>query len=82
MSDAEIKAALRRQYRGAQASMRTSELIVLQQSSNWSYRLSMSNKQAVSVYVSSGSEVRTHELIAALLGLGKTVSVPRLARTR
>ena len=33
---------------------------------------------SVFVYVSSGSEVRTHELIAALLGRGKTVAVPRV----
>jgi len=33
---------------------------------------------SVFVYVSSGSEVRTHELIAALLDRGKTVAVPRV----
>jgi len=33
---------------------------------------------SVFVYVSSGSEVRTHELIAALLDQGKTVTVPRV----
>ena len=33
---------------------------------------------SVFVYVSSGSEVRTHELIAALLECGKTVAVPRV----
>jgi 5-formyltetrahydrofolate cyclo-ligase len=33
---------------------------------------------SVFVYVSSGSEARTHELIAALLEQGKTVAVPRV----
>ncbi|MEO0477651.1 MAG: 5-formyltetrahydrofolate cyclo-ligase [Planctomycetota bacterium] len=33
---------------------------------------------SVFVYVSSGSEVRTHELIAALLDQGKAVAVPRV----
>jgi 5-formyltetrahydrofolate cyclo-ligase len=33
---------------------------------------------SVFVYVSSGSEVRTHELIAAMLEQGKTVAVPRV----
>lgn len=33
---------------------------------------------SVFVYVSSGGEVRTHELIAALLDRGKTVAVPRV----
>lgn len=33
---------------------------------------------SVFVYVSSGSEVRTHELIAALLEQGKAVAVPRV----
>ncbi|MEM9111908.1 MAG: 5-formyltetrahydrofolate cyclo-ligase, partial [Planctomycetota bacterium] len=33
---------------------------------------------SVFIYVSSGSEVRTHELIAALLGQGKAVMVPRV----
>lgn len=33
---------------------------------------------SVFAYVSSGSEVRTHELIVALLELGKTVAVPKV----
>ncbi|MBX2850896.1 MAG: 5-formyltetrahydrofolate cyclo-ligase [Phycisphaeraceae bacterium] len=33
---------------------------------------------SVFVYVSSGSEARTHELIAALLSQGKAVAVPRV----
>ena len=33
---------------------------------------------SVFVYVSSGSEARTHELIAALLEAGKVVAVPRV----
>jgi len=33
---------------------------------------------SVFVYVSSGNEVRTHELIAALLEAGKVVAVPRV----
>lgn len=34
---------------------------------------------SVFVYVSSGNEVRTHELISALLDRGKTVAVPRVS---
>jgi 5-formyltetrahydrofolate cyclo-ligase len=80
MSDAETKAALRRQYRGLRGAIdedqRVDRSAAIEQ-----LVLSIEHvEQAGSffVYVSSGSEVRTHELIAALLGLGKTVSVPRV----
>lgn len=75
-----VKADLRKHYRAIRNEIPGAQLIersaAIQQ-----LVLSIDHVQqagSVFVYVSSGSEVRTHELIAALLKQGKRVAVPRV----
>lgn len=80
MSDAISKAELRKHYRTVRGALSEAELV---DRSSELERLLLSidhvkHAGSVFVYVSSGSEVRTHELIAALLEQGKTVAVPRV----
>lgn len=80
MSDEVTKADLRKHYRAARGVISERQLV---ERSSELERLVLSidhveQAGSVFVYVSSGSEVRTHELIAALLDRGKTVAVPRV----
>lgn len=80
MSDAMSKADLRKHYRGARDAIVESQRIE-RSSAIEQLVLSIDHIEhagSVFVYVSSGSEARTHELIAALLERGKTVAVPRV----
>ena len=80
MSDAMAKSDLRKHYRGARDAIAESQRVE-RSSAIEQLVLSIDHIEhagSVFVYVSSGSEVRTHELIAALLAQGKTVAVPRV----
>ncbi len=80
MSSAISKAERRNHYRAVRGALSEAELV---ERSSELERLVLSidhvqNAGSVFVYVSSGSEVRTHELIVVLLEQGKTVAVPRV----
>ena len=78
MIDATKKAGLRQYYRAVRGVIPEENRV---ERSAAIERLVLSSDRvehagSVFVYVSSSSEVRTHELIAALLDRGKTVAVP------
>ena len=80
MTDATNKPDLRKHYRAIRDGISEAQLL---ERSTAIEQLVLSIDRihqagSVFVYVSSGSEVRTHELIAAMLTQGKTVSVPRV----
>lgn len=80
MTPAMSKPDLRKRYRAIRHAIPQSQLV---ERSAVIERLVLSIDRvqqagSIFIYVSSGSEVRTHELIAALLDQGKTVSVPRV----
>ncbi|MEM9348358.1 MAG: 5-formyltetrahydrofolate cyclo-ligase [Planctomycetota bacterium] len=80
MSDAVSKAELRWHYRALRNAIPEASLVerstVIEQLVLSIERIEHAG--SVFVYVSSGSEVRTHELIAALLEQGKAIAVPRV----
>lgn len=80
MSDAMSKPELRKHYRSVRDAIPETNRV---ERSGAIERLVLSidrveHAGSVFVYVSSGGEVRTHELIAALLERGKVVAVPRV----
>ena len=84
MSDAMNKKDLRKHYRAARDLLGESQHID-RSAAIEQLVLSIDHVEhagSVFVYVSSDSEVRTHELIAALLAQGKTVAVPRVLPER
>ena len=80
MKDAVTKAELRRKYRMLRDTIAEAQRVE-RSAAIEQMVLSIDRVQqagSIFVYVSSGVEVRTHELIAALLDQGKTVAVPRV----
>ncbi len=80
MPESMDKTALRKHYRILRDAIPATQLV---DRSAELQRLALSIEHiqhagSVFIYVSSGSEVRTHELIAVLLAAGKVVAVPRV----